>query len=399
MILDAVATAQELVRIPSVNPMGGEAAGDAFYEHAVTDYLEAQFRALGVSFVRQPVAPRRDNIVVCVGGDPPPERGGKILLWEVHQDTVPVDRMTIDPWGSEIKDGRIYGRGACDVKGGMAAMLAAFSRLLAEKPAPRPTVVLACTVDEEFGTTGVKRLVELWNGGPTELFPRAPDAAIVAEPTMQDVVTAHKGALRWRCHTLGKSCHSSAPQLGENAIYSMARVLAALEAYAASVSSSASHPLLGAPTLSVGVIRGGFSVNAVPDRCTIEIDRRLLPGEYPDAALAEAKEQILQHAAGASCQHEPPFTVSLGLSDDNNQLLAAALSRVAQAHGGPGRLIGVPYGTDAPSIAASGVPTVVFGPGSIDQAHTADEWIAIEQLQQCADVLFDFCRSEFFATG
>ena len=144
---------------------------------------------------------------------------------------------------------------------------------------------MACTVNEEHGFTGATGLCRLWSGQPNPIFARQPDAAIVAEPTSLQVVTAHKGMIRWRCRTRGKAAHSSLPELGENAIYRMAAVLSALQNYATKiVGTLAEHPMCGRPTLSVGTITGGVSVNTVPDSCTIEIDRRIVPGEDPIAA-------------------------------------------------------------------------------------------------------------------
>src|SRR5439155_3136352 len=138
--------------IPSVNPMGRELKGPEVYEHRVTAYLENFFRSLGVSYERQTVAPQRDNIIARFDS---PARSDITILFEVHQDTVPTDNMTIDPFAARIEDGRLYGRGACDIKGGMAAMLAAFARLTREKPAAAANLVLACTVDEEHTFLGV----------------------------------------------------------------------------------------------------------------------------------------------------------------------------------------------------------------------------------------------------
>jgi acetylornithine deacetylase len=229
----------------------------------------------------------------------------------------------------------------------------------------------------------------------SKLLPRVPDACIVAEPTRLNVVVAHKGAVRWRCHTTGVATHSSQPQLGDNAIYHMARVLQVLEQYARGiVPTLGSHPLVGHPTLSVGLVSGGISVNTVPDRATIEIDRRVLPGEDPQAAFDHAIEFVNSHVTvGTPVIHEPPFMFTRGLSDDRNGELAARLADASGAHGGAGERIGVPFGTDAPHYAATGCPTVVFGPGSIDQAHTADEWLDLDQLRSAADILFDFAKS------
>ena len=229
----------------------------------------------------------------------PPEAGGTLLLFEVHQDTVPVDGMTIEPWNPVIRDRRLYGRGSCDVKGGMAAMLGALVRL-AETRKSRletcPTVIMACTVNEENGFTGATGLCRFWSDLDSPLIPRRPDAALVAEPTSLGIVVAHKGVVRWRCHTHGRAAHSSQPEQGDNAIYRMAAVVAALERYACEVlPTQAEHRLCGHPTLSVGTIAGGTGVNLVPRQATIEIDRRLAPGEQP----AQAYQQAIAYVANA----------------------------------------------------------------------------------------------------
>jgi len=147
-----------------------------------------------------------------------------------------------------------------------------------------PTILMACTVNEEHGYSGATALTKLWSQ-PGSIIPRQPDVAVVAEPTQLQVVVAHKGVVRWRCHTHGRAVHSSQPQLGVNAIYKMSRVLAALERYQSEFTPRLRrHALCGQPTLSVGTITGGLSVNTVPDHCTIEIDRRLIPDEKPDDA-------------------------------------------------------------------------------------------------------------------
>ncbi|MGD9649089.1 MAG: M20/M25/M40 family metallo-hydrolase, partial [Pirellulales bacterium] len=281
MPLDVVATLADLVATPSVNPMGRGLSGPEFFEHRVTEYLERLFRDKQIRSQRQAVEPLRENILARVDGAVPPEEGGPLVLFEVHQDTVPVDGMTIDPWRPEVREGRLYGRGSCDIKAGMAAMLGALVRLADERPNARPTLVLACTVNEEHGYTGALALPEVWErGAPGDLLPRRPDVAVIAEPTNLDVVVAHKGAIRWRLRTHGRAVHSSQPQLGDSAVYRMARVLQALERYAVEICPTlGQHPLCGQVTLSVGTIHGGLSVNSVPDECASEIDRRLLPGE------------------------------------------------------------------------------------------------------------------------
>jgi acetylornithine deacetylase len=174
----------------------------------------------------------------------------------------------------------------------------------------------------------------------------------------------------------------------------MARVVAALESYAQQIAASdRSHPLCGRPTLSVGTIHGGLSVNTVPDQCTIEIDRRVLPGEHTSDVYQEVIEYVSrQPGISFAVEHAPVFLRGPSLSDTHNGPLADRLLGAVRRLLGRGEKIGVPYGTDAATIASAGVPSVVFGPGSIDQAHTADEWLALDQLSKASDALYEFAR-------
>ncbi len=395
MPLDLVETLRELVSIPSVNPMGRPVSGPEFFEYRVTDYLQGLFERLGLPWQRQPIEPKRENILVRVDGEVSPLDGGPLILLEAHQDTVPVDNMTIDPWDPVVRDGRVYGRGSCDIKGGMAAMLAALARLANQPKAGRPTVVLACTVNEEHGYSGAASLDQLWNHGDS-ILPRRPDVAIIAEPTDLHVVRAHKAAARWKCRTKGRASHSSRPHLGDNAIYRMCRVVAALEAYQNEfIPTLPQHARCGAATLSVGTISGGISVNTVPDECVIEIDRRVLPGEEPRAVYNQVIDFITARLGDDAQKviHDEPYSLSLALDDKNNGELAARLQEAAKPTFAECDQVGVPYGTDASVIAAFGVPSVVFGPGSIDQAHTADEWLEIEQLEKATEILYRFLKN------
>jgi acetylornithine deacetylase len=273
----------------------------------------------------------------------------------------------------------------------MAAMLAAVERVSRTPIQQQPSIVVACTVNEENGFDGVRHLCTLWQTGRSRILPRRPDWAVVAEPTELDVVVAHKGTVRWRLHTLGRAAHSSNPSAGENAIYRLAPVLTALEQYAATELPSVRNELLTGPSLSVGTVHGGVSVNTVPDRCTIEIDRRLLPHESAATALEHVKQFLESHVGHDRMEHEAPFLTSPGLAAGPNRKVAETLAAIAQQHGAPGRCLGVSFGTDAGVLAQAGVPTVVFGPGSITQAHTRDEWIAVDSLHLAVAILADFC--------
>jgi acetylornithine deacetylase len=408
MTLDPVETLQELIRIPSVNTMGHDATGPNIGEERLTNYLQSICEGQGWAWFRQEVHSRRENLVALIPGDPLPTDGGELLLWDVHQDTVSAEGMTIEPFGGEPRDGRVYGRGACDVKGSMAAMLAALSQVSSiGSPQPRPSIVLACTVNEECGFTGASALCRLWpqasgqrapseevkivagNVGPEAIFPRRPDGAIVAEPTLLNVVVAHQGVVRWRCHVEGRAAHSSRPDEGVNAIYSMSRVVQTIEQYHRRLAESApSHPLCGRPSVCVSTVRGGVGINTVPDHVTIEIDRRVSPGEYPAVAYSDLVHHIASHADIGQSRviHNPPFMKSAGLSDATNRALAERLAGAVKQNGHSSQLLGVPYGTDAAAISMARVPTVVFGPGSIRHAHTADEFIDVSELKLATDL-------------
>lgn len=366
---------RDLVALPSVNPMGRGLQGPEVYEHRVTTYLRDFFQDLGVAFEVQPVAPLRENIVARWEAP----RAGRTLVFEAHQDTVPTDNMTIDPFGAKIEAGRLYGRGACDIKGGMAAMLAAFARLVRERPSGAARVLMACSVDEEFTSLGVQRLAQDLKA----------DAAVVAEPTGLDIVNAHKGLVRWHMHTTGRACHSSRPEQGVNAIYRMGRLLGGLERYAEQLRAWAADAVLGPATMSVGLIAGGTSVNTVPEQCRIEIDRRLLPGEDPLAAVDDLL-RFLKSQPGIDFDFvcDRPWTSKTALSPENSKGLVADLGRAINAVRGTHQVIGVPYGTDGSTISAAGIPTVVFGPGDIARAHTADEWVPLDEVEQASEILF-----------
>lgn len=367
---------QDLVGLPSVNPMGRDLPKEIIHEHRLTSYLEGFFRGLGVPWERQPLAPQRDNIWARV------DMAGatRTLMLEAHQDTVPIDNMTVEPFGGRIEGGRLYGRGACDIKGGMAAMLWVLARLAQEKPRGAANVIMACTVDEEHTFQGVKELAQRG--------PRA-DLAVIAEPTQLNIVHAHKGVVRWNLATSGRSCHSSSPEQGTNAIYRMGRLLQAIERYADLLRARAPDPLLGPATLSVGMIAGGTSVNTVPDLCRIEIDRRVVSGEDPEKAphhlLAYLKET---EAIAFPVECEKPWMSKGALTPELSAELVKLLGRAIDAVVGRHQVQVVAYGTDASTLAAAGIPSVVFGPGDIAQAHTRDEWVSLEQVEKAGEILY-----------
>ncbi len=389
--VDALPILKKLVSIPSVNPMGRDVSGDEYYEGRVTEWLVSWLQLHHLPFEIVETAPGRANVISRI--DSP--GATRTILLDAHQDTVPVDGMTIPPYEPTERDGRIYGRGSCDVKGGMAAMLAAFTRLSKTRPAGMPNIVLSMTCDEEATSLGINHLVGSWSGKTPgyRLCPERPDVAIIAEPTLLDIVVAHRGATRWQIKTTGRACHSSRPNEGINAIYRMAKVVRCLEDYAAWLPGSRpAHRLCGPATLSVGLIAGGSSVNVVPDHCVIDIDRRVLPGEDSFHVRTEVIEHLRQQL-DFELIHEEPYCLSSALGDELNGQLAGSLMRSIEHVVGPRSVIGVPFGTHASRVAAIGIPAVVFGPGDIAQAHTKDEWIAVDELQKATDIYYHFCAT------
>lgn len=373
--------AAELIALPSVNPMGVPAPRETpYFEARTSRYLADWFSGQGWEAERTEVALGRHN----VWGRLPASPGRPLVVLEAHQDTVPTEGMTIEPFRPQLSAERLYGRGACDVKGPLGAMLATGLRLQELPVAERPVeLVIACTVDEEFGFLGAPAMAAQLR----QRFAFPPAAVVVAEPTELNVVVAHKGVLRWRWKTQGRAAHSSTPDLGRNAIYASAALVGWLAERAGELARGPAHPRLGPASLSVGRIQGGASVNIVPDACEIEVDRRLLPDEDPEAVFAAVQREA--QAVVPDLQAAEPYLAVGGLSDRDNGAIAQQLARCVEACGAPSDLIAVPFGTNAPVYSDWG-PTVVFGPGSIAQAHTADEWICRRQLNQAVEILLAF---------
>ncbi len=365
-----IATLAELVRINSVNSSyeGGPGEGE------IAAHVRRFFEKRGIEVREQEVFPGRPNVIARLPGRNPARR----VVLEAHTDTVSVQGMTIAPFEPVIREGKMYGRGSCDTKAGLAAMMHALASLKEEGVTPPCEVLLAAAVDEEYSYRGVVRFCEGLRA----------DAAIVAEPTELRAVIATKGVLRCRIVAHGKAAHSSKPHLGVNAITAMARVIGALETDAGRFAQNR-HPLTGQATLNVGVIHGGVQVNFVPDRCAIEIDRRLLPGEKAETVLREYEELVAKVCAalpGVRAEIEqPPLLVDEALDTPDDSHVVRTARAVLDEMGLDSAPCGVPFGCDASKLSRAGIPAIVFGPGSIDRAHTADEFIELDQVERALE--------------
>lgn len=369
-----IQTLAQLVRINSVNSSYAGGPG----ERELGTWVRRFFEERRFEVTEQEVFPGRSNVIVRLPG----RNAARRVILEAHLDTVSVQGMTIPPFEPRVEEGRLFGRGSCDTKGGLAAMMHAVLAVRDSGTVPPCEVWLAAVVDEEFSFRGVVKLCE----GLTA------HAAIVAEPTSLRAVIAHKGVLRWRIVVRGRAAHSSKPHLGINAIEHMARLVLALEQDSRTLATRV-HPLLGPGTCNVGVIRGGVQVNFVPDECAIEIDRRLLPGEKADAVLAHYQgvlDSLRAQHSGFDAVMETPMLVDEALetpADSRAAQLAGAL--LGEMHLDP-TLCGVPFACDASKLARQGVPSFVFGPGSIDRAHTAAEYVEIDEVERAVEFYREF---------
>jgi acetylornithine deacetylase len=366
MGLSVVHTLADLVGINSVNPAYAQGRPEAEIQAYVLDF----FRRHDISACEQPAMPGRANVIGILPG----RAQGKRIVFEAHSDTAGIEGMTVPPFAAELRDGRLYGRGACDTKAGLAAMLHAIADLRHSGTIPEAEIWVVAAIDEEHSYRGVVRLLEGLQA----------DAAVVSEPTGMRLVVASKGCLRWRTVVRGKAAHSSKPHLGVNAIFGMARVLARLEGDAGRLCAM-SHPLVGSPTLSVGTIAGGSQVNIVPASCTIEIDRRLIPGEDPQRVFADYQQliaELREQHRDLDVSLEPPDLEDWPLQTETNSRLVEIAQDVLRSHGLNDDPAGVDFVSDASKFVQAGIASVIFGPGSIDQAHTADEFVNLEEVER-----------------
>lgn len=356
---NVVELCRALVRIPSVNPAGnpgvaqpGEKACAEFAAH----FLEKE---CGARAELRPVRAGRPN----VAGFFPKDREGKPrVIFAPHTDTVSVVGMTIDPFAAELRDGKIFGRGASDTKGPMAAMLWALREMRGEIPALPVEIVFAGLMGEEAGQHGAKAFAAETRA----------DFALIGEPTNCDIVHTHKGSAWLTLRTRGRAAHSSRPELGENAIVKMLRLLDFVGTEMAAEFATILDPVLGAPTVSIGTITGGTKTNIVPESCEATVDLRIVPAQ----AVPEFAGLLETRLRGVCPEVEIALAVSQPLHTDPANPFIRALENAG------GKCTGAPWFCDAAVFAEAGIPAVAAGPGDIAQAHTPDEWIAVEELER-----------------
>jgi len=364
----------ELIALPSVNPAFLPARHPCAGEKRIADFLASVAAKAGLEVEFQKVAPGRVNVIARLL---PPGKIRRTILLAPHLDTVGADGTKFIP---QRKNGRLYGRGACDTKGSVAAMLSALCELANAKSRPLETeIVFAGLIDEEHAQAGSRALVK-------SRFKA--DLAIVGEPTKLQVVTTHKGSLWLELETHGKAAHGATPQFGKNAIHEMARIVDLLETDYAVQLRKRKHPLLGTATVNVGTISGGVQPNIVPYRCKITVDRRTLPGET-DAGVQREIAAFLRARKLSTKISSSKLAPALPLETNPKlPLIRQFLRSVRQS-----KPMGVDFFCDAAVLSAGGIPSVVFGPGDVAQAHTADEWISLAELERGKDLILKFLKS------
>ncbi|MEO8970397.1 MAG: ArgE/DapE family deacylase [Ktedonobacteraceae bacterium] len=368
---------QQLVAIDSINPdlVPGSAG-----EERITHFVAQWFERAGLEVVWDKVAPGRPNVIGIARGT----GGGRSLLLNAHMDTVGVAGME-RPHDPYIENNRLYGRGAYDMKGGLAAIMAAGA--WAKHRRLRGDVIVTAVVDEEYGSIGTESIVQQWHS----------DAAIVTEPTELEIVTAHKGFVWLDIETFGVAAHGSLPEIGVDAIVKMGKVLVALETLAATFQSTPPHRLLGTGSIHASLIHGGQERSSYPQHCSLSVERRTIPGETAQQVEAELSSILARIATT-----DPTFQakVTPGLVRDpfevsfNESIVQTVLHQATRILGHEIPEGGMTAWTDAALLSSAGIPTVIFGPGG-KGAHAIVEWSDLIQVERCAEILAataeDFC--------
>lgn len=361
----------QLVAIDSVNPsLVRGAAGEGRVAHAIADHM----RSLGLDVHVQEVAEGRPNVIGVLDTGVP----GPSLMFCGHTDTVGVEGMAA-PFEPAIRDGRLYGRGSQDMKGGVAAMIDA-ARVVRDRRPRRGRLLVAAIIDEEFASLGADALVRAWTA----------DAAVVTEPTDLQIGVGHKGFTWLEIAVAGRAAHGSRPREGRDAIMRAGRVLGGLERLDRELQSRAPHPVMDVASLHASTIHGGREWSVYPDACRIEVERRTVAGESAETALAEVDALLASlreadpefDASARVVFSRPPYETPAG------HPLVASLARAASGRGIEARRTGMTFWTDAAVLGEAGIPSVLFGPGGAG-LHSIEEYVRLEELIACRDVLAD----------
>ena len=369
---DPISLAQMMIRTDSENPPGKE--------KELADFMSDTLEIAGLEVVEYDFKPKRPNVVAVYSSG----TSVKSLIFNGHLDTVPfgdLKKWSANPLSGAIKEGRLYGRGSADMKSSIAAFISALNAIMKSKVELAGNVIIALTSDEEDSCVGAKDILERGYHA---------SAAIVGEPSDLQINIAHKGFARFNLTTYGKLAHASKPDEGINAIYKMSKAVTRLEEIAKSYSrSSRPHPILGRPTLSVGMIKGGAKDNIVPDSCEITIDRRLLPGQFPQDIEDELKGELVKIA-----KDDPQFKYKLELynsqpaseTNSSEEIVETTRKAIKEVVNIEPKVEGMPATTEMSHFVKAGIPTIIIGCGDINMAHTIDENLPIHQVIDAAKI-------------
>ena len=361
---------KSLIRIPSVNPAIENGEG----EEEIATFIAEWFRKVRLFKVfEQKVSKHRFNVVVTLEG----KGSGKSLMLNGHMDTVGTSAMTVQPFDSLVRNGMVYGRGSCDMKGSIAAMMSAMVALAKLKKELAGAVLFTAVVDEEHMSIGTSELIKRFRA----------DAAIVGEPTGMDIAIAHKGYAWLEVETIGRRAHGSIPERGVDAIEKMAKIISQLETLRIQYRLK-KHPLVGTPRLHMSTIAGGSDWSTVPAHCLLKVERRLIPGESSQEAIQEIRRIV------ENCSREDRSIrarVRLVHHADCMEVKQASHIPILRQHvkrfGSEGKIIGVPFWTDAAILVNQArIPTCVFGPGDIKVAHSPREYIRVRDVVAAAQI-------------
>jgi acetylornithine deacetylase len=365
----------ELVATNSVNPDVGNGPGESTMSDLLLERLDA---IANLEVRKQHVTNERSNVVAILRGS----GGGRSLMLNGHMDTVGVGGMSIDPFRPIVRDGFFHGRGACDMKGAIAAMIGATKSLAESDSRMCGDLLLSFVIDEEHTSLGVSKLVEEYKA----------DAAIVGEPTHMRIATAHKGFVWIEIETKGRAAHGSVPEKGVDAIVQAARVVTRLGELQEKLRGR-EHPLVGAPKIHTSTIAGGTHWSIVPDRCVLRVERRTVPGEATTLVMQEIEDllnSIKQENDNFKAEARKVFerpALEIALTEPILQTLQQVVMEVT---GTDPRIVGVPYWTDGAILFHSAsIPTCLFGPGDISVAHSPDEYVDVEEVMQAAEI---YCK-------
>ena len=368
----AIALLRELVAVNSVNPTLVPGAPG---EGAIADLVAAALGRAGLDVSIEVVADGRPNVVGVLEGR---AKGRSIMLCG-HTDTVGVAGMS-DPFTPVERDGRLYGRGAQDMKGGVAAMIAAAAAIAQHGGLASGRLIVAAVVDEEHSSIGADALVKRWRA----------DAGVVTEPTDLAVAVGHKGFAWVEVDVAGRAAHGSRPKEGEDAILRLGRVLARLEALDRTLQAQPPHPLVGTGSLHASLVSGGRELSSYPDRATLQMERRTLPGEPESIAVAEvngilaalAREDPTFRASATAMFSRPAYEVA------RDHALPRALCDALRRAGGEPQITGASFWTDAAVLGHAGIPSILFGPGGAG-LHSTEEYVTLADVLMCRDALVE----------